>query len=144
MSILGKPTIYEIPSEATLRAPLAGLPELLQNKYDFNSHIFPNDLGTSENGHYAVFNINVPTNILGNDRGGFAGRFTAGFEAATPGMSKVDQLRFAPTSSGVGGGKPAAVPSTASSWMSWAQFLTLPGAAAEILRRANDLTGLIS
>jgi hypothetical protein len=97
MSISGKPKIYEIPNLPT--AANEGVPELLQDKYNFTSHVFPSDLGTSQNGHYAVFNINVQTTFGGS----IAGEFNYG-EEASPERSKVDQLRFAGSSS-LGEGK---------------------------------------
>jgi len=81
--------ISEIPNLSD--AEDSGLPPLLQSKYNFNSHIFPSDLGMSDNIHYGVFNINVQT----DNKGVAAGRFSGGFDTGVnPNRSKVDQLRF--------------------------------------------------
>lgn len=80
--------IYEIPELKT--AEKEGIPELLQSKYTFNSHVFPNDLGMTDNSHYVVFNINVQA-VNGSPAGRFSGSFDT---SVAPFRSKVDQLRF--------------------------------------------------
>ena len=102
MGIQGKTRIYEIPSDVNTPES-EGFPSLLQSQYNFNSHVFPSDLGMSDSGHYAVFNINVQKNI----RGEKAGDLSGGFNDLNT-LSKVDQLRYGATAgspTGIGSGK---------------------------------------
>jgi hypothetical protein len=73
---------------------------LLQDKYDFNYLVFPNDLGQDYLGHYMIININVPTKGLPlqfNNPNEAAGEYTRFFSVQETGqkLSKVDSLRFA-------------------------------------------------
>ena len=83
-------------------------PDLNQSNYNFSYHIFPSDLGMDSNGHYAVFNINVPTGITGASA---VGKFTDAFSTIEV-RSKVDQLRSGTFAgggdAGVGANRPTA------------------------------------
>lgn len=78
--------------------------DLGNSKYDFRYKVFPNDLGSGDNGHYMVININVPVEgiapkgvpgvsdnglTLGTPAGAFTDRFTAINQ-----VSKLDVLRY--------------------------------------------------
>jgi hypothetical protein len=102
MSVYGKTKIYEIPDTPT-GPTQEGLPSLLQSNYKFESHVFPSDLGSSDNGHYVVFNINVQVSFLKGAIGQVTGgtnvagstwsRFSGGVTPLNE-RSKVDQLRL--------------------------------------------------
>jgi hypothetical protein len=65
---------------------------LSQSEYNFNSLVFPSDLGNEDVGHYMVININVPVKISGERRGVVGG---GQLDKLLPGdYSKVDVLRF--------------------------------------------------
>lgn len=62
-----------------------------QDKYDFSYLTFPNDIGTSYNGHYMVININVRAKMSGEQRGAFGGgKYSSYLETD---FSTVDNLR---------------------------------------------------
>ena len=65
-------------------------------QYDFNSRVFPLDLGMDHNKHYVVFNINVPVSVKDATVRGNQNYSSADFTSATltGDRSKVDQLRF--------------------------------------------------
>jgi len=70
--------------------------DLAQDRYDFRSLVFPNDIGMDYVGHYMVININVPTK--GFTRNGLAllppaGAYTDYFTEINQ-VSKVDTLRY--------------------------------------------------
>jgi hypothetical protein len=67
--------------------------DLGQSQYNFNSTVFPSDLGMDNNGHYMIININVPTQATSPNTP--AGRYTSR-DYITPlaSKSKVDSLRF--------------------------------------------------
>ena len=67
-----------------------------QSSYNFNSRVFPLDLGMDHNKHYVVFNINVPVSSKSGAPRGGSNYEKADFTAITPlnELSKVDQLRF--------------------------------------------------
>ena len=66
---------------------------LSQSKYTFDKLIFPSDLGSENNGHYLIFNINVP--VRAANGGGVEQRGAYRFDEVLPGdFSKVDVLRF--------------------------------------------------
>lgn len=60
-----------------------------QSRYDFTSRVFPSDLGTEDNSHYMIININVPTTTGGAGKSNFGSAPLGPTE-----FSKVDQLRF--------------------------------------------------
>ena len=66
-----------------------------QSSYNFNSRVFPLDLGMDHNKHYVVFNINVPVASDGKVKP-TGDTKNADFANITPlsDLSKVDQLRF--------------------------------------------------
>lgn len=73
-----------------------------QSEYDFTSRVFPEDLGSSQNGHYMVININVPVNADGDTRssyndvtGSTGSRYSSSIMKNE--FSKVDNLRFGNT-----------------------------------------------
>lgn len=66
---------------------------LTQSTYDFSYRIFPDDLGTEDNNHYMVININVPTTRKGVRRSAFASTQNI----LDNEYSKVDYLRFSNT-----------------------------------------------
>lgn len=66
--------------------------ELGQSKYNFNYLAFPSDLNQNYQGHYVVFNINVPVDRGGEPRGAFAPISNV----LSTEYSKVDTLRFGP------------------------------------------------
>lgn len=69
--------------------------DLNQSRYKFNSLVFPNDLGMSDNDHYMIININVPTRTI-NDN--VAGSYESYFSPLNPiERSKVDRLRYGPS-----------------------------------------------
>lgn len=123
MSVYGKPRIYEIPDTPTGPVP-EGLPSLLQSNYKFQSHVFPSDLGSSDNGHYVVFNINVQVNTSKNTAGTTASRFPGGITNLGT-RSKVDQLRLGDTAiSGGGKGGGSNVPRTTTDLLNWVKEKT--------------------
>ena len=63
---------------------------LTQSAYDFSYKIFPDDLGTEDNNHYMVININVPTRRDGTRRSAY----DIGTTILNNEYSKVDFLRF--------------------------------------------------
>jgi hypothetical protein len=65
------------------------------NKYDYNYRVFPENLGSEENAHYMVININVPTDAGGASRTtvNASGFGPANFQVTNE-SSKVDQLKF--------------------------------------------------
>jgi hypothetical protein len=73
-------------------------PGLNQTKYNFHHRAFPEDLGSSQNSHYLVININVPVNASDQVRGAYyraqgeGGNFTSTVLRGE--YSKVDNLRF--------------------------------------------------
>lgn len=95
MSIQGKPKIYEISEPSQQTPEQSGLPPLLQSAYKFQSHVFPSDLGTSDNGHYVVFNINVQVNRGGGSIAGDTfSRYPGSLSLLATQRSKVDTLRL--------------------------------------------------
>lgn len=69
--------------------------DLNQSRYKFNSLVFPNDLGMSDNDHYMIININVPTRTFFDD---VAGSYESYFSPLNPiELSKVDRLRYGPS-----------------------------------------------
>lgn len=67
-------------------------------KYDYNYRVFPDTLGSEDNAHYMVININVPVNAQGKPRtnAGFGPSLfgPANYQALEGEYSKVDQLKF--------------------------------------------------
>lgn len=63
---------------------------LEQSSYDFSYKIFPDDLGSEDNSHYMVININIPTTRSGTRRSAFI----KGTSLLPNEYSKVDNLRF--------------------------------------------------
>lgn len=77
-------------------------PNLDQSSYDFVSRAFPIDLGSDQNNHYMVFNINIPVTRDDNSVRGayygidnYEGRSFVSTELRND-YSKVDNLRFNP------------------------------------------------
>lgn len=69
--------------------------DLNQSRYKFNSLVFPNDLGMSDNDHYMIININVPTRTFFDN---VAGSYESYFSPLNPiERSKVDRLRYGPS-----------------------------------------------
>lgn len=66
--------------------------DLNQSRYKFNSLVFPNDLGMSDNDHYMIININVPTKTFTDTvAGGYESYFSP---LGSNERSKVDRLRY--------------------------------------------------
>lgn len=78
----------------SLRGASTNIPDssLTQSKYDFQNLIFPEDLGNEDNGHYIVFNINVP--VKSDTDPSIRSALQTGDEVLPGDYSKVDVLRF--------------------------------------------------
>lgn len=70
---------------------------LTQSAYDFSYRIFPDDLGTEDNDHYMVININVPT----TRKGALRSAFKDTQNVLDNEYSKVDYLRFSNNRNGL-------------------------------------------
>lgn len=83
-----------------------------QSEYNFTSRVFPEDLGNDLYGHYMIININVPVNASGQIRSSYlnvTGPTRSVFTTTSAGQneySKVDNLRFNSSATGIRGASP--------------------------------------
>jgi hypothetical protein len=66
-------------------------PTVQQSKYNFNSRVFPSDLGTGYQGHFMVMNINVQTGTVMNK---LNREPNLSFEVLKDDLSTTDALRY--------------------------------------------------